>query len=197
MIPDLPWQVHPDLTRERLIVIAQLIAQGRNDAVVWHNAEIGDDSWVLGCRAFQLSRYQIISAAETGNLPWLEIVDGSKHLVFKIGKVPVRFYRGLAEEPTGRTLRQTYPELNQLSLVFPDERRELAYRFAVETDLDGSVSEIKFVGLLGDSPVLSWTVPLENMPVSVFPVAPPAGGVELDAPVVRIPGKEQDETGTV
>lgn len=191
MVPDLPWEVHPDLTRERLIEIGQLIMKGRNDAVMWQNEEIGDDNWILGCRAFQATRHQIIAAAESGDRSWLKIVDSSKHLIFKIGDVPIRFYRGSAEEPTSRTSRQTFPELAQLALVFPDERRDLAYRLAIETDFDGSVSVIKFVGLLGDSLRLSWTVPLEKPTASLFPVAPPAEGVELAAPVVRIPGAEE------
>jgi hypothetical protein len=197
MFPDLPWEIHPDLTRERLVAIGHLITRGRNDAVMWQNPEIGDDGWVLGCRAFQAARYQIISAAGTEGFEWLEIVDPSKHLIFSVGGVPVRFYRGLAEEPTTRTLRQTFPELEQLALVFPgDERQDLAFRFAVETDVDGTVAVMRFVGLLGESAVLNWPVPLEGATVSIFPVAPPAAGVELPAPVVQIPGADADDAQT-
>lgn len=194
MVHDLPWKVHPDLTQERLIEVGHLITKGRSDAVIWQNETIGDDNWILGCRAFQASRHQIIAAAESGDLPWLSIVDGSKHLIFKIGDVPVRFYRGPAEEPSSRTLRQTFPELEQLSMVFPDERRDLAYRFAVETDIDGTVSVIKFAGMLGDAPIFSWTVPLEKPMASVFSMVEPlAEGVELAAPVVQISGMEEGE----
>jgi hypothetical protein len=197
MFPDLPWEIHPDLTRDRLVAIGRLITRGRSDAVMWQNTEIGDDNWVLGCRAFQAARYQIISTAETEGFEWLEVVDPSKHLIFKIGGVPVRFYRGLAEEPTTRTLRQTFPELEQLALVFPgDERQDLAFRFAVETDVDGTVAVMRFVGLLGENAVLNWPVPLEGAKVSVFPVAPPAEGVELAAPVVQIPSADADDALT-
>jgi hypothetical protein len=197
MFPDLPWENHPDLTRDRLVSVGRLISRGRNDAVIWQNPDIGDDNWVLGCRAFQAARHQIISAAGTEGFEWLEIVDPSKHLIFKIGQVPVRFYRGLADEPTPRTLRQTFPELEQLALVFPgDERQVLAFRFAVDTDVDGTVAVMRFVGLLGESAVLNWLVPLEDATVSVFPVAPPAEGVELAAPVVQIPGAVADDAQT-
>lgn len=197
MFPDLPWKIHPDLTRERLVTIGRLITRGRSDAVSYQNPDIGDDGWVLGCRAFQAVRHQITSAAGTEDFEWLEIVDPSKHLIFKIGEVPVRFYRGLAEEPTIRTLRQTFPELEQLALVFPgDERQDLAFRFAVDTDLDGTVAVMRFVGLLGESAVLNWPVPLYGASVSVFPVAPPAKGVELAAPVVPVPGADVDDAQT-
>jgi hypothetical protein len=197
MIPDLPWDLHPDLTRDRLVAIGRLITRGRNDAVLWQNPDIGDDSWVLGCRAFQAARHRIITAAGTDGFEWLNIVDASKHLIFTIGAVPVRFYRGLAEEPTGRTLRQTFPELQQLALVFPgDERQDLAFRFAVETDADGTVAVMKFVGLLGEAALLNWTVPLDGATVSIFPMAPPSEGVELSAPVVQIPGADAGEAQT-
>lgn len=197
MIPDLPWEVHPDLTRDRLIHVGQLIAKGRHDAVSWQNESIGDDGWVLGCRAFQATRHQILTAARSGESPWLEITDGTKHLVFKIGSVPVRFYKGDPEEPTTRTLRRAFPELQQLSLIFPgDERQELAFRFAVEPDFDGTVAAVRFVGLLGDSAVLNWTVPLEREVVSIFPMAPPAEGVDLPAPLVRIPLADEDAAQT-
>lgn len=197
MFSDLPWEIHSDLTRDRLVAISRLITRGRSDAVMWQNPEIGDDNWVLGCRAFQAARHQIISTAGTDGFDWLEIVDSSKHLIFKIGEVPVRFYRGLAEEPTTRTLRQTFPELEQLALVFPgDERQDLAFRFAVETDVDGTVAVMRFVGLLGESAVLNWPVPLDGASVSVFPIAPPAEGVELAAPIVQIPGADADDAQT-
>lgn len=197
MFADLPWETHPDLTRDRLVSIGRLITRGRSDAVIWQNPEIGDDNWVLGCRAFQAARHQIISAAGTEGFEWLEIVNPSKHLIFKIGAVPVRFYRGLAEEPTTRTLRQTFPELEQLALVFPgDERQDLAFRFAVETDIDGTVAVMRFVGLLGESAVLNWTVPVEVTTVSVFPVVPPAEGVEIAAPVVQLTGADVNDSQT-
>ncbi|MCH8247879.1 MAG: hypothetical protein IH951_15950 [Bacteroidetes bacterium] len=67
--------------------------------------------------------------------------------IFAIGEVPVRFYRGEPDEPTERTLARRYPELQQLSLAFLEEAEPLLWRFAVETDIDGKVAAISFVGL--------------------------------------------------
>ena len=148
-------------------------------------------------RAVQAARHEIISAAGTEGFEWLSIADSSRHLIFMIGAVPVRFYRGLAEDPTDRTLRQTFPELRQLALVFPgDERQDLAFRFAVEPDIDGTVAIMRFVGLLGDVALLNWVVPMEDATVSIFPMAAPSEGVELGAPVVQIPGAESDDVQT-
>ena len=174
-----PWDYHPHLQREAIIAVAGLIAQGRSDALIRHDETIGDDGWTLGCKAFQYARFQILKAAETEGFAWLSIMDSSKQFIFKIGEVPVRFYRGEADEPSDRTLRQTFSELNQLSFVFGNESGAgLAYRFAIETDFDGAITSIMFVGLRGESPVFCWDVPY--MEAVSLPVATPATeGVDL------------------
>jgi hypothetical protein len=197
MLAKTPWDLHPDLTADRLAVVAKLLRQGRNDALDRFDPSIGDDGWTLGCRAFQFARFQILEAAAQGDPPWLSIEDDSRQLVFKIGSVPVRFYRGPADEPTTRTLRQNYPELRQLTLSFPEESeaRHCAYRFAVETDVDGFVTSIKFMALMGDLPVLTWDVPLEATVTRIHAVeGTKAEGVELPPPSVRVPGADQAES---
>jgi hypothetical protein len=196
----LPWEVHPDLAADRLTVLAELIAAARGDVVAAHNPEIGDDEWVLGCRGFQASRYRITQAAASGEYPWLTIDDPSRHYVFKVGKVPVRFYRGEPEDPNTRTKRQSFPELAQLSLAFPEENvrelRDLVYRLAVETDFDGQVAMISFVGLVGESIFVNWRIPLDPTAATVTVMKPRAPGVVLAPPMVEEPGavtEVQDE----
>lgn len=107
--------------------------------------------------------------------------------------MPVRFYKGEADDPSDRTLRQTFSELNQLAFVFgKQDGGDLAYRFAVETDFDGSITSIKFVGLRGDSPVFCWDVPYLEA-VGLPPGTPATEGVNLPKPAVRIPGSDPDE----
>jgi len=182
-----PWDYHTDLTPERLALVGQLIADGREKAVELHDPEAGDDNWTLGCRAFQFGRFRILRAIDGARYPWLTAIDRTMQLVFQIGQVPVRIYKGDAEEPTGRTLYQTFGELRQLDFLFNEgeEGRDLAYRFAVETDFDGSVMAVKFVGLNGDSPAFIWDVPLYGDKSAVGTVGRPATEtVELDAPEV-------------
>jgi hypothetical protein len=194
-----PWDYHPELTIDRLVEVANLIVKGRDNAVEHHNEEIGDDEWVLGCRAFQLARAEILRAAASGRHEWLTIINDSKQLVFAIGSIPVRFYRGLAEEPNERTVRQSYPELKQLSLAFIEkpELEGLAFRFAVETELDGSVQSVKFVGLRGDVAECCFEVPIEQKVVRLSAVAlAREEGVALDAPNVGdVDEQDLDSTG--
>lgn len=182
-----PWDHHPHLTHDAIVAVGRLIAQGRSDALIRHDETIGDDGWTLGCKAFQYARFQIAKAAETSGFEWLTIMDPSKQFIFKIGDVPVRFYKGDADEPSERTLRQTFSELSQLAFVFGrEDGAGVAYRFAVETDFDGAITSIKFVGLRGDSPVFVWDVTYTDA-VSVPPATPPTKGVDLPKPEVRTP----------
>ena len=95
------------------------------------------------------------------------MLDDSAHFVFVIGSnghgVPVRFYRGAADEPTERTLRQQEVEVQQLSLALGEAAAEgLAFRLAVETGEAGRVERVVFLALRSDDRVeCFWPVPLE------------------------------------
>ena len=162
-----PWDFHPALTEERLRICARMLANARRDALAMASYELGDDPWSVGCRAFAFGRHRLKRAASSGDYPWLEVLDDSAHFVFVIGGngngVPVRFYRGAAEEPTERTLRQQEVEVQQLSLALGEEAAEgLAFRLAVETGEGGRVERVVFLALRGEERVeCFWPVPLE------------------------------------
>ncbi|NTI50978.1 hypothetical protein G6L94_21885 [Agrobacterium rhizogenes] len=192
-----PWDYHSDLTEDRLCEVGAMIVDGRHAALDRYDEEAGDNGWTHGCRAFQFGRFRILKAIDGGEYPWLTAIDRSLQLIFKIGEVPVRIYKGLAEEPTGRTLRQSYGELQQLGLLFPecDEGHDLAYRFAVETDVDGTVIALNFVGLHGETAALNWSVPFDSALGFTGTVGREASeSVELDAPPVGVrSGRVADE----
>lgn len=197
-----PWEYHSDLTAERLVIVARLIADGRQAAVELFDEEAGDNGWTLGCRAFQFGRARILRAVDSSEYPWLDVIDRTLQLIFKIGEVPVRIYKGDADEPTDRTLRQSFGEMRQLSLLFDehDEGRDLAYRFAVETHLDGSVLAVKFVGLRGETAALNWDVPLHGDSLAAGAIGRPATeSTELAAPTVSVRGaavKDRDDSAS-
>jgi hypothetical protein len=151
----LPWDFHPALTEERLRICARLLANARRDALAMASDALGDDPWSVGCRAFAFGRHRLQRAASSGDHPWLAVLDDSAHFVFVIGGngngVPVRFYRGAAEEPTGRTLRRQEMEVQQLSLALGETAAEgLAFRLAVETAEAGRVERVVFLALRGE-----------------------------------------------
>ena len=162
--PRLPWDFHPALTEARLRVCARLLANARRDALALAAYEMGDDSWSVGCRAYAFGKQRLKRVAESGSHAWLTVLDDSHHFVFLIDQVPVRFYRGLAEDPTVRTLRRQEAESRQLGLALGDDASEgLAFRLAVETNVLGSVERIVFLALRGESGAAEcvWPIPLE------------------------------------
>jgi hypothetical protein len=187
-----PWEYHSELTEERVVAVARMIVEGRQTAVELFDEEAGDNGWTLGCRAFQFGRARILRAVDDGTHEWLGVIDRTLQLIFTIGDVPVRIYRGEAEEPSGRTMRQGLNELRQLGFSFDerDEGRELAFRFAVETDIDGSVLAVKFVGLRGETAILNWDVPIEISSGSGAVGRPATESVELDAPLISVRERE-------
>jgi hypothetical protein len=143
-----------------------MLANARRDALAMASYELGDDPWSVGCRAFAFGRHRLKRAAQSGDYPWLEVLDDSVHFVFVIGSnghgVPVRFYRGAAEDPTNRTLRRQELEAEQLSLALGEAAEGLVFRFAVETGEGGRVERVVFLTLRGEERVeCFWPVPLE------------------------------------
>src|SRR6195952_540418 len=113
-----PADFHPALTEERLMVAARLLVKGRSEALARAEPGVGDDAWSTGCRAYRFSRHQVRRTAESGCYPWLKVLDETQHFVFLIEGVPIRFYRGLADDPSARTLTQHENEATQISLAF-------------------------------------------------------------------------------
>lgn len=189
-----PWEHHAVLTRDRLITIAKLIERGRNNALDRFDPSIGCNPWTVGCEAFAFQKFEIETASFDSD--WLEIIDPTMQFVFSIGGLPVRFYKGEPDDPTARTLKQSFSELKQLSLFGADELVKLAaepaYRFAIETDVDGALTAITFVVLAGETPVLTWQVPLDEPITRISPLwVEGSEGVELPAPAVGIGGQKK------
>jgi hypothetical protein len=163
----LPWEFHPALTEERLRFCARLLANARRDALALAAYEMGDDNWSVGCRAYAFGRQRIRRVAESGAHPWLNVMDETHHFVFLIDQVPVRFYRGLADDPTVRTLRRQEAEAQQLSLALGSDVGDgLAFRLAVETNASGGVERVVFLALRGEqgSAECVWPIPLTLPP---------------------------------
>ena len=84
-----------------------------------------------------------------------------------IGGVPVRFFRGSADEPTNRTLRRQVLEAEQMSLALGAEEAEgLVFRLAIEARADSHADRIVFLALRGEEGTVEclWPVPLEPSP---------------------------------
>ena len=161
----LPWEFHPALQADRLRLCARLLASARRDALHLAREELGDDNWSVGCRAFAFGKHRLQRIAQAGEHHWLRVLDGSHHFIFLIEDVPVRFYRGAADDAPDRTLRRQEIEARQLTLVLGEEAATgLVFRFAVETGKHGEAERVVFLALRGDEGEVEcfWPVPLEE-----------------------------------
>ena len=142
----------------------RLLANARRDAVAMAAYDMGDDGWSVGCRAYAFGKQRLRRAASARTHDWLRVLDGGQHFVFLIEQVPVRFYRGSADEPTDRTMRRHEAEAQQLGLALgDDEAAGLAFRLAIETGATGNVDRIVFLALRGEAgrAECAWPVPLD------------------------------------
>jgi len=165
-----PWDYHRDLTAERLIKIAQLLARGRSHALERYDPAIGDDSWTRGVCAFNYGRHEISKAAGSPGFEWLSVPDPRRHFQFRLGEVVMRFYRGEAETPKINMLHTT--ELEQFLLPLEEQvpLGGVKFRIAVETDWDGSILQVSFVAIRGTEPETIWAIPFEAAPPLVLEV---------------------------
>ena len=162
-----PWDVHHALTEDRLRICALLLVKARRDAVTMASVELGDDAWSIGCRAYAFGRHRLRRLVEQRRHNWLTLLDDSHHFVFMIGGVPVRFFRGSADEPTNRTLRRQVLEAQQMSLALGEEAADgLVFRLAIEARADSQADRIVFLALRGEEGTVEclWPIPLEPSP---------------------------------
>ena len=186
-----PWEFHPDLTEGRLVAVAQLIASGRDAALEIYDPVRGFNGWLLGCCAYQFGRVRIERAVEEQSLPWLGISRGTRHFIFQIGAVPVRFYRDDPDDPSEKVLQQSEFESKQLSLALGDEGDGAdSFRLIVQTGPGGELIRISFLALREGEAVLVWDVPLlrdgVRAPLVVVGAVPRDQGVALPPPTVTV-----------
>lgn len=189
-----PWTLNPALTEERLRIVAGLVRLGRLSALESFDPSRGDDAWSLGCLAHVRTRCILKQAAQSGQWPWLQILEEGLHFVFAIDGVPIRFFRGEGEDdrPADRRfLRRSDPEVQaaeEQALLFPDVfvNPSLPWRMVVEVDDEGSVFRIVMVQLDANARVRNpWTIPLDDVVVPFAAISQPLPeGVPLPAPSV-------------
>lgn len=196
-----PWEVHPDLTQDRLEFLARIIRSVRADALEAHEPDKGDTAWGLGSRAHERTLFAIANAGAGIASDWLRVIEPGLHFVFAIGAVPIRFYRGEADHPPSRSLRRNYPEIQaaQTSMfAFPGfassataAAHGYVWRLAIETDVEGMVDRVVLVEVAED---LSTRNPYEIPNTGVGYVAPTAPtrreGKELPPPPVALKSKK-------
>jgi hypothetical protein len=161
---DAPWQLAPQLKKDHIQQLAQLLIKVRGEVIERHEPELGDTRLSLGMRAYECCRSQIIFKAFRGEWPWLSILTPTGRFTFAIENIPVRFTRNEPGSLPDRKLILS-PEAGEQIRLFEDENRyaELRWFLVIDSAYDAPVENAYFVGY---SPlneiVCKWQIPLSD-----------------------------------
>lgn len=193
----LPWESFPDLTLERLSIVAQILRRERDDAAVDHRADRGETEFALGVSAWERTKYALIVTSPNYN--WLHIINGvnagPSHFIFQIGIFPVRFYHGSYEDTPARYLLVSDEEKDALKL-----EHELAgghfLRFGIETDAKHRTKNIELIEYDGFGEVVHrFSVPLDATATVTRFTVPQREGVNIAPPTVEVIQLERKQEG--
>jgi hypothetical protein len=189
-----PWTKYPDITKDRLSIIAGVIRRVRKETLALHDAPGGDDQWSLGCRIYTRTCHALREAATQHN--WLRILPELEGLRFSfaIGSMSFRFYRGKPDDPPERYLMSTFGELHHLQRTLQiDGFRPLdkVLRLAVEPDA-AEVCRVTFVEVDEAGNVAeTYRIPLSSEETKITSIQ--AKPVDLPPPTLEPLTTEQEE----
>jgi hypothetical protein len=150
-----PWDVDAPLKSKRLLMLARLAVQTREQALAEADRDAGDTNWGVGCKAHERFVHAVAKLSESTERSWLRVYRDGLSLVSFIDGVAVRAYHGDAERPHARHVyaaqtesRRDAPDPRQLALAFIDEpaapSERWAWLMAVETDDEGRALRVVF-----------------------------------------------------
>jgi hypothetical protein len=183
-----PSQRYPDLTTERLSIVANILAKERDDAAADHHPERGETEFSLGVSAWERTKSAIIAASQ--KYSWLRIADGEtpgpSPFTFQIGVHPIRFYHGTADDTPTRYLLRTDVEQLEMKMRGALPAGHIL-RFAVETNAIHRAVTIELIEVDTFKEVV-WRHSVAfsaTADVTPFPTTQKAG-VDLGAPTVEV-----------
>ncbi len=136
-----PWEIHPALSEERLRDVARIVWDARASAARDAKWTEGDGLWDIGCRAYVRTRHALVVSSMS--LDWLSVSPRShRQFVFRVGGVPVRFYRGdpetgVAPERYAAATEVELASLQEAFALFDTPTPDAYFRLVVTTDPKG------------------------------------------------------------
>ena len=188
-----PWEIHPALSEERLRDIARIVWAARESAARDAKWEEGDGIWDIGCRAYVRTRHALAVASMCRD--WLSVSPSShRRFVFKIGGVPVRFYRGdpetgVAPERYAAATQVEVASLQQAFALFDTPTPDAYFRLVVTTDLKGFPVRVSLTQVNTQAKIQNpWRIPacpaesildIADVHEDAVPLPPPPVGDEV------------------
>jgi hypothetical protein len=203
----LPRIDYPDLSRDRLEIVADLMIGARDGVASDHKPDTGESSWSAGVRSYERTEVALINAQP--KYEWLRVVTGAdagpSMFVFKIGLHPIRFLHGTPDDIPAKYEKPVLPEIAEmqhalaLDAALPQNR---ILRICVETDPQTmkatrvTLAELnkKTGELLNEFLIRGVTIVTHPAPVVPFaPIATAPDGVVMKAPDVTLKASKKKE----
>ena len=135
-----PWEIHQALTAERLEIVGTIIRDVRIAVALRMERDKGDTLWGAGCSTYERTKFALANAAIKKYSEWLSVSEADHHFLIKIGLVPIRFYRGTADEDVPAKYAVGHQaEQDALEFAFKSSDTptpDFLLRLEVETDTD-------------------------------------------------------------
>lgn len=137
----------PQLEKERLQKVTELLVQVRGEIIERHDPKIGDTRLSLGMRAYECCRSRLIFKHKEGEWSWLSILTAEGRFTFAIDGIPVRFSRNDPKHLPDRKLIPSEEGCFQMSLFEKtSEYSDLRWFLIIDTQYDLPVEHAYFIG---------------------------------------------------
>lgn len=185
MLPP-PSQFNPNLTNERISVIANVLLTEYYKTLDDLSSDT-DDNYTRGCASFGRQKNAITALALAGSHPWLSLMNDSNDLVFSIGGVPCRFSSDDPFNPKKRAVLTSHPyQISFFDSIDTVQDAPCRYCFVIKRNQDEDSSATVF--LIGYNPndiaICLWKSDGVRAFYNANSVAIPEA-IEIDKPTIK------------
>ncbi len=190
----LPWQFHPQLTEDRLTIIAKELLQVLNDTYAQLSTPL-DNNYTRSTCTFGRQWKLLIDLCLSGKYEWLHLTNAGLDITFTIDTIPVRFF---TDDPANPKKDGFYRRNLADQLFSPEVDISVLHRFVVEKpEFEGEGAKVHFIGYNAlDEEVSRWTYneePTITLLHSTDDTPPEPVKIELDEIRPSLPEKEEKE----
>jgi hypothetical protein len=171
-----PWNLCPALTSERLQIVAREVVRVRDQVLMEHRPGIGDNAWSQGCVCYVRTCFAFQELERSGDHPWITVTMNGLECTLSFDSVPVSFYRGEPDSPSGRALARGI-RVAAAQTLLPGFEEHLAasaeedgwfWLMAIVPKEDGSVLRIVILQACAEGDTRNaWEIPLDSTVATV------------------------------
>ncbi|HIE6599422.1 hypothetical protein [Proteus mirabilis] len=150
-----PWECFPQLTEERLTIIAEELLRVLDQTYEQLSTPL-DDNYTKGTCTFGRQRQLLIKLCMSGQYEWLSLTNPGMDVTFNIDGIPVRFFADDPENPK----KPGYFRRNQVDQLWKTELSDpTIHRFVIEKpEFEGEDARVHFLGCNALEEIVSkWT----------------------------------------